>query len=100
MNTKETVMLNSDTNYIPVKYSVIEVAIGNSLAASYAWLKCISYGFDTKIHLDDFVESLSETTQITTGIQGTLGEYQIVALNAISSYIAKASNHDSNYPVG
>lgn len=102
MKTVEYVKLKSDTNYIHVKYAVMEVTVGTSLATSQIWLKCISYGWDTKENLEG-LKLTSEGYQATlvdgrpfkqdpytgvdkTGIQGTIGEYSVVTLADVDPY--------------
>lgn len=102
MNTKEYVKLNSDTNYIPVKYIVMEVSIGNSLAASYAWLKCVSSGVDTVPHYNDIKEDykLSENRPTSVGVVGIIGSYTVAALSTVSTYSSPASLEYSNLLIG
>ena len=102
MNTKEYVRLSSDTNYIPIKYSVIEATIG--AGDGNLWLKCIAHGWDTKEHYEAYLDSVkfdgSSGLQIdTTGIQGTLGSYTISAISSVQEYRTPATNHDY-LPVG
>ena len=55
MIEKEYVSLKSDTNFIPVKYAVMDVTVGADIASSYAWIKVVGYGIDTQQHFDDYV---------------------------------------------
>lgn len=103
MRTVENVMLNSDTNYIHVKWAVMEVNIGGTLATSNAWIKCISYGCDTaenllafKLTSEGYKPTLNAaghpekqdvyTSVDKSGLVGTIGEYQIVSLDSVSEY--------------
>ena len=102
MRTVEHVKFKNDTNYIHIKYAVMEVNIGTSLATSQAWVKCISKGCDTQEHLlaykltsDGYqpelidgrmVKQESYTGVDTTGIIGDIGEYQIVTLADVEPY--------------
>lgn len=103
MNQIEHVKLKSDTNYIHVKYAIMEVTVGASLAASQAWVKCISYGYDTEVNLTAFKltsggykpvlndaghpEKQDEYSPVdTSGLVGTLGEYQVVTLADVEQY--------------
>lgn len=104
MNTKEYVKLSSDTNYIPIKYSVVEASIGTSDATSGVWLKCVAHGWDTesnyKTYLDSALYDGSSGLQIdTTGVQGTLGSYVVTTISDIQEYRTPATNHDY-LPVG
>lgn len=87
MNTREIVMLSNDTNYIPVKYAVMETTVGSTLAASYAWLKCISNGVATEADLVTIKESVDSGEGVDNALlKGTLGAYSVAALSAIKEY--------------
>lgn len=89
MNTREIVMLSNDSNYIPVKYAVMEVTVGNTLAASYAWLKCISSGIATEADLATLKTSVeSGDGAYPSLLVGTLGAYSVAALSTIKEYSA------------
>ena len=81
MNTFEVVMLKTDTNVVPVKYAVVECTIGSTLAASYVWLKCISYGMSTK---EDIVSYGQEPD--SSLLKGIPGEYVVTSLDKVSPY--------------
>lgn len=118
MNTKEFVMLNTDTNYIHTKFAVIDTNIGTDLASSYAWIKCVSYGCTTKEKLEAFdrtskgyAAELGENGQwvapefhVTpdkSGIVGTLNEYQVVSLVDIVPFKRGGKiTFESNIPLG
>ena len=85
MNTVEHVMLASDTNLIPVKYSVIATNTGTTLANSNVWIKCIGYG----IADENDLASIKLNADMSLYI-GTLGSYQIVDLTKIKSYTRKS----------
>jgi len=98
----EIIKLNDDTNYIHIKWVVIHAQIGSTLNNSYAWIKCISHGCDTKEHLSSFkwtsdgykaeledgrpIKQDPYTGVDRTGIVGILHEYKVVALSEISPY--------------
>jgi hypothetical protein len=103
MKTVEHVKLKSDSNYVHVKWAVMEVSVGGTLGASNAWIKCISYGCDTKENLlafkltsDGYKPVLDSnghpqkqdvyTSVDKSGLVGTLGEYQVVSLSDIEPY--------------
>lgn len=87
MNTREIVMLVADTNYVPVKYAVMEVTVGSSMANSYVWLKCISNG----IAIEDDLSTLKEAVNSAkapdlTLLKGVIGEYSTTTLDKIVEY--------------
>jgi len=87
MNTRETVMLSADANYIPVKYAVIEVTIGSTLANSYAWLKCISNGIASVEDFNTVTEAVRNSKDYDPSLlKGTVGAYSVSALSAIKEY--------------
>jgi hypothetical protein len=101
MNTREVVMLNSDTNYIPVKYAVMEVSVGSTLAASYVWLKCISGGVALEADFDALKASLNAgSTPDYTKMLGTIGAYSVAALSTIKEYKSPASFSGGNLLLG
>ena len=99
MNTKEVVKLTASTDYVPVKYFVMESIVGPAAASTYLWLKVISYGIDTKEHYDNYITSLNADAPDKSNFQGTLNEYSVVALSEVSSYTSPKSNH-MLHPVG
>ena len=104
MNIIEYVKLASDTNYVPVKYVVMDSLVGSAVGSSYLWLKCISYGMDTKVNFDQYVSDIDtgaiSSSIMPTGIQGTLHSYQIVTLANIESYFSKQNNHAGPFNIG
>ena len=104
MRSSEEVKLNSDTNYIPSRWQVVEATVGGALGTSFAWIKRISYGVDTENHLKEILnEYYYGQTEFTNlfpdkqrsevqrdalkiSLDGPLNEYQTVALSAISTY--------------
>ncbi len=94
-------MLSSDTNYIPVKYAVVEVTVGAALATSYAWLKCISGGVATESDFNALKESLDASTAPDyTKVLGTIGAYSIAALSTIKEYKSPKSFDAGNILLG
>jgi len=100
MNNKEFVQLTADGNYIPVKYAVIEATIGNSLAASYVWLKCIAYGIDTKQHFIDFKNNAEYNNIDPSNLLGTLETYLIKPLTDVKTYVSPDSYNVGFYQIG
>jgi hypothetical protein len=103
MNTKLTVKKVADSGYIPVKYGVVEITVGANAAATYLLLETIGVGWDTEIHYlawksTKTYDSGSGTTTLVgrnvTGIQGTLGALEIVALSAVISYTVQTPSVD------
>lgn len=102
MRTVEHVKLKTDSNYIHIKYAVLEVTVGSTLAASQAWIKCISFGCDTKDNLellkwsrDGYEVDLVDGVRVKqdpyrgedrSGMVGQPGEYQVVTLADIEPY--------------
>ena len=94
MNTKQFVKLTSDTNYIPIKYSIIEITVGNSLASTYALIQQVSYGVATEDDLNDIITNYNNEEDYSSYLVGTLYDYQIVTFDQIKSY-----NKPVNLPV-
>lgn len=56
MRSAESVKLKSGSSeyiacYIPPRWEVIEVTVGDTKANTYLWLQCTSYGIDTEVNL-------------------------------------------------
>lgn len=117
MQTLEHVKLNSDTNYIHVKWVIMEVSIGGTLGGSNAWIKCVSYGWDNadnllafKLTSEGYKPALENGKPVkqdpytgvdTTGRQGTIGEYRVVSLSDISPYNRGGKiDFTPNIPIG
>jgi hypothetical protein len=104
MNTKEYVKLVADGNYIPVKYAVMEATVGANAAGTYLWLKASGYGFDTDVHYNAYLASIESNSgdvpPVTTGIQGTMDAYSIVALSAVAAYKSPKNHHTGPYMIG
>ena len=101
MNTKLTVKLDADTNDIPVKYGVVEITVGSTAAATYCVLQTIRVGWDTfanydnwKAHKNIVGDYANLSGRDVTGIQGTLGELTVAALDAISVYDTQTPSFD------
>ncbi len=103
MNQIEHVKLKSDSNYIHIKYAVMEVTVGSSLSNSYAWIKCISFGCDTEENLIAFkltsdgyqpvpdakgfpVKQTEWLPVDKSGMVGTMGEWLIAPLSDLEQY--------------
>lgn len=80
-------MLSADANYIPVKYAVVEVTIGSTLANSYAWLKCVSNGVASVEDYDALLASYNASEVPDPSLlKGTIGAYSVVALSTVKEY--------------
>lgn len=118
MRSSEVVKLNSDTNYIPSRWEVVEATIGSSLGASYVWLKRISYAVDTEAHLKEimneyyynppeFAEAFPDLQRsqvqrdgLKNGLVGPLNEYQVAALSDVSMYNRTNFKGQAPVPIG
>ena len=103
MNTRLTVKKTADGNYIPVKYGVVEITVGAAAATTYLLLETIGVGWDTEGHYNAWkgvktYDSASGTTtlagRVVTGMQGTLGALEVVALSAVVAYTARTPSRD------
>jgi len=97
MNTSLTVRLKSDTNYIPVKYRVVEMTVGSSDTTTFCALSVVRVGWDTSDNYDKWVSTRSYDTNAGTttlvgrdpeGMQGTLGNLSVATLDTITEYSA------------
>lgn len=95
MNVFENVMLTADTNYVPSKYVVMSCTVGSTLATSWCWVRCVSYGVDTEEHLNEYYNSQNRSL-----LSGTLGEYKVVNLTQIKPYYRRASVKETNVDIG
>lgn len=104
MNTKLTVRLIADSNFIPVKYGVVEMNVGADTANTFCVLQVIRVGWNTETNYNNWkstktYDTASGTTTLVgrnpTGMQGTLGALSVVALNLITEYDAKTPSTDS-----
>lgn len=81
MQSSLTVRKIADANYIPVKYSVVEMTVGSTPAATYCALQTIRVGWDNVDNWRNW-----DISRNTTGMQGTLGALEVVALDTIALY--------------
>jgi hypothetical protein len=83
MNTRLTVKLSSDTNFIPVKYTVVEMSVGTAGDGSdtYCVLIVSRVGWDTKAHYDEWKKNRD-----ATGMQGTAGAFSVAPLSDLEVY--------------
>lgn len=95
MVTYEQVKLITDTNYIPVKYVVMEVTLGSTLANSYVWLKQASYGVATEADLNSYYDSPKRSLLV-----GTMSVYSITTLDKVVAYSRNVSVKEVNVPIG
>jgi hypothetical protein len=72
---------SADTGYIPIKYNICQMLVGATPAATNCVIECIRNGWDTGPHYIDWT-----TKRTTTGIQGTLGVFEVVALSTLVAY--------------
>lgn len=104
MRSAELVKLNSDTDYIPSKWEVVEVTVGGTAATTNLWLKRVAYGVDTienlkKIlneyyyKLSDFYAEFGDTANRSTiqqqalrNLSGPINEYIVATLDSVSMY--------------
>jgi hypothetical protein len=109
MNTSLTVRKTADTNWRPVMYRVVEMTPGNGAAATYCVIMCVRVGWDTEVNFNNWkatknypagsppVNPLTPIQPVgndytnmrgrmITGMQGTLGALESVALSTISIY--------------
>jgi hypothetical protein len=95
MKSTLTVRLAADTNYIPVRYRIIEMNIANPPAATYCLLEVVRVGWDTVGHYNDwksnkYYDTASGVTHLTgrstVGMQGTLGAFSIAVLTDLRNY--------------
>lgn len=89
MNTNLTVKLSSDTNSIPVKYRVVEISVGTSLADTYCVLTVEKVGWDTGEHYEAWTDRRE-----TTGMVGTLGDFSVAALSDLKTYNVRTPSTD------
>lgn len=83
MNTLEYVKFLNDTNYVPVRWAVVEVSVGGTPATTNLWLKCAGYGWDTEENLKEYAEGGNHNRE---GKTGTLDEYIVATLDQVESY--------------
>lgn len=117
MRTVEHVKLKSDSNYIPVRYVVMEVTVGSSLATSQAWIKCVSKGCDTEENLvahkltkdgyqpvpDEKGHPVKQTEYAPVSMAGftdTIGEYQVISLGDVEPYNRPTIDFTTNFEIG
>lgn len=103
MNTNLTVRISSDSNFIPVKYRIVEMTTGASAAATYCVLLVTRVGWDTSNNYDlwkatKYYDTGSGVTHLNgrdpAGIQGVLGTLSVVALSTIVNYGTPAPDSD------
>lgn len=104
MRSAELVKLNSDTDYIPSKWEVVEVSVGGTAATTNLWLKRVAYGVNTEENLkkilneyyyklSDFYATFGDTAA-RSGIQregldnlsGPINAYMVTTLDNVSAY--------------
>ena len=103
MNSALIVKLNADSNYVPVKYRIVEMTVGSTAGATYCVLEVVGVGFDTEGNYDlwksgRYYDTASGVTHATgrdpVGIQGTLGALSVATLDALSIYSPRTPSLD------
>lgn len=89
MNTKLTVKLTADTNYVPIRYSVVEIGVGTSSADTYCVLIVDRVGWDTKENYESWTDRRD-----TVGRQGNLGDLSVHPLSDIVVYNVRTPSTD------
>ena len=103
MNTKEYVKFKNDTNFVPVRYFVIEVNVGSSDSNTHLWLKVAGYGMDTQEHYEEYVNAVRHSAfdgGRPDGLEGTMGNYEVANLSQVEAYRSRYGNNDGPFPVG
>ncbi len=101
MNTIEYVKLTADTNFIPVKYAVMEATVGSSLGNSYIWLKCIGQGVASQADLTALKTAIGKYEAYDkTKVIGTLGSYLVTSIDKITPYASPARCFDADLLLG
>lgn len=113
MRSSELVKLNSDTNYIPQKWQVVEATITSG--GGNVWLKCVAHGVDTEENLKKiFNEYYYDRFDLETdgrarsviqregmqGLVGTMDEYRIETISNISAYSRPSFEGFGQKPIG
>lgn len=100
MNTNLTVKKSGDSNYIPVRYRVVEMTVGSTAAATYCVICCDRVGWDTADHYNAWKATVSDSEmnfvygRVTTGMQGSLGAFEVIGLDGLVQYNAQTPNKD------
>ena len=81
MNNNIYVKLISDTNFIPIKYLLLEANVSSSATETNCLLVCVENGFDTEENHERWVKYRD-----TKGIVGVVGSFLITTLNNIIIY--------------
>jgi hypothetical protein len=85
-------MLNSDSNYVPARWQVVQ-----AFSESSVWISKASYAIDTADNLVKFNKDGD-----TTGIDFTdeIGKWNTVALSAMKPYKNEHKVNQDSIPVG
>jgi hypothetical protein len=99
MNTKLIVKKSADTNYIKVKYSVVEMTVGSNAANTLCVIMTIFPGFDTELNYNKWKSTWNGdyntlTGRDITGMTGTMGALEVVTLDTIVNYNALTPSRD------
>jgi hypothetical protein len=89
MNTKLSVKLKSDTNFVPIKYDVVEMSVGTATSDTYCVLIVNSVGWDTEENYELWTDRRD-----ATGMVGKLGDLSIESLSDIEVYNVRTPSRD------
>ena len=91
MNTKLCVRKTSDSNFIPIKYGVVEMTVGVDADNTNVVIQIIKPGWNTEINYNKWKSTWNGDESVLVGrnpagIQGTIGALEVVALSALVAY--------------
>lgn len=93
MNTKLIVKISADSNFIPIKYSVIamipRVTPITGAADVMCVLEVIRVGWDTSLNYNNYKDYRK-----MDGAQGVMGTFSVAALSTVEVY------HEELQPIG
>lgn len=90
MNNRLIVRIANSTDFIPIKYEIIEITMGNAATNTYVVMQTIDVGWDTEVNYNNWKASKDVSTEPPysyatgrnwTGMQGTIGEIITRALD-------------------
>jgi hypothetical protein len=95
MNTQLTVKKTTDSNYIPVKYRIVEMIEAAATVTGTGEIGCIletiRVGWDTETNYNNWTD---ERDRPQTGMQGTMGELSYDTLDNLSVYTPMTPSFD------
>lgn len=92
MQSSLIVKKNGDANFRPIKYRIVEMTVGGTLAATNCVLQTIEVGFDTEDNWRKW-----DVSRDTVGLQGTLGEFEVATLDTLSLYDVQTPTAGTDY---